>query len=259
MAATQIRKENARMDRAELLQIISLGKDSKNQFKEKINSSYTLAAEIGAFANSQGGRIIVGVSDEGNVIGLTKEEVAKLNQMISNVCSQKIDPPINAVTENIRYEDKVVVIINIPMGVSKFYISNGTDIWIKVAADKRRAKREEMYRLMQESSILYADEQPILGTNINDLDLKLVIEFTEKKFEDKVENLPYNFEVILNNMKILYGESCTLGGMMLFGKGVNTTLIQYGIGAVSWFGNEISGTEYRDSQDIVGNASKLIA
>lgn len=59
MAATQIRKENARMDRAELLQIISLGKDSKNQFKEKINSSYTLAAEIGAFANSQGGRIIV--------------------------------------------------------------------------------------------------------------------------------------------------------------------------------------------------------
>lgn len=58
-------------------------------------------------------------------------------------------------------------------------------------------------------------------------------------------------------MKILSGEKCTLAGLLLFGKRKSLALLPYGIGGVSWYGNDLSGTNYRDSEDIQGNVAKL--
>ncbi|MGD9155043.1 MAG: ATP-binding protein, partial [Bacillota bacterium] len=143
------------MNSRELLDRIRLGEDSQTQFKEKFTSPDALAAEIVAFANTKGGRILVGVTDWGELQGLTGNEIAALNQMISNVCSQKIDPNIAVTTENVACEDRVVVLITVPLGPNKFYMANGSDVWVKVGADKRRAKREELQRLLQESARLY--------------------------------------------------------------------------------------------------------
>ena len=120
------------MDLAELQAIVRLGEDSKTQFKQSMNSSDALAAEISAFANTKGGKLIIGVNDDGNIVGISSDEVKVLNQMISNVCSQKIDPSISVTTENIGYGEKIVVVINVPMGTNKFYMANGKDIWIKM-------------------------------------------------------------------------------------------------------------------------------
>lgn len=247
------------MDVQELLDSIKLGEDSKLQFKEKFTSPDALAAEIVAFANTKGGKLLVGVTDRGQIKGLTGEEVARLNQMISNVCFQKIDPNISVTTENIAYKNNVVVVINVPMGPNKFYMANGSDVWVKVGADKRRAKREEMQRLLQESAKLYADEQVIENTSLKDLDMLLVNEFIEKRLEEKVEDNNPPLETILNSMKILAGEKCTLAGLLLFTKKKHLALSHYGIGAVSWYGNDLSGTKYRDSEDIYGNVEKLFA
>lgn len=245
------------MNDRELKDILQLGEDSKTQFKEMFNSPDSLAAEIGAFANSEGGRIIVGVSDSGDIKGLTKEEVKRLNQTVSNVCSQKIDPAISVVTENIKYEDKIVMIINVPMGANKFYISNGNDIWVKVGADKRRAKREEMKRLLQESAHLYADEQAIEGTTIKDLDMDLVKEFLENKMGEKLDKVGISIERILHNMKLMLDDTCTIAGIVLFGRKSYFRVSQFYIAAVSWYGNDVSGVDYRESEDIHGNITRL--
>jgi ATP-dependent DNA helicase RecG len=66
------------MDCRKLLQIIKKGEDSKTQFKVKIDSVNGLTAEIGAFANTEGGRIIIGVSDNGEIVGI--DDINTLNQ-----------------------------------------------------------------------------------------------------------------------------------------------------------------------------------
>jgi len=53
-------------------------------------------------------------------------------------------PQVNVTTQNIKYPDKIVMVISVPIGSNKFYMTNGKDIWVKVGADKRRAKREEI-------------------------------------------------------------------------------------------------------------------
>src|SRR6056297_1313967 len=111
----------------EIKEIISTGESGKIQFKEKFKSVDALASEICTFANTKGGTIIVGVKDTGNIDGLTPLEISKLNQMISNCCSQKIYPTISVETENIQIEGKIIVVIHVPIGPNKFYMANGRD------------------------------------------------------------------------------------------------------------------------------------
>lgn len=75
----------------ELIEILIKGEDSKTQFKSRFDSIDALASEISAMANGEGGLILVGVSDDGKVLGI--EDLRSLNQSISNACSQKIEPP----------------------------------------------------------------------------------------------------------------------------------------------------------------------
>lgn len=241
------------MENKKFMDILQLGEDSKTQFKEYFSSVDAMAAEIGAFANTEGGRIFVGVNDRGEITGLTKENISQLNQMVSNVCSRKIDPTLSVITENLKLEDKIIMIINVPMGSNKFYISNGKDVWVKVGADKRRAKREEMKRLLQESTLLFADEQSVEGTSIKDLDMDIVKDFLENKAHENLDKIRIPTEKILHNMRIMNNEECTIAGIILFGKKSYFNVSQFYIAAVSWYGNDIAGVEYRDSENIHGN------
>ncbi|MDI6602278.1 MAG: ATP-binding protein, partial [Thermoanaerobacteraceae bacterium] len=165
------------MDINELLNIIKKGEDSKTQFKSKVDSINALAAEMCAFANSEGGYLIIGVDDNGSITGV--QDVKSLNQWIANAANQKIEPPIDVTTENVLYEDKVVVVIKVPAGYNKPYAANKTEFWVKVGSDNRRATREELQRLMQASGDIYADEMPIAGTSIEDIDFYYFKNFYE--------------------------------------------------------------------------------
>jgi ATP-dependent DNA helicase RecG len=105
--------------------------------------------------------------------------------------------------------------------------------------------------------MLYADEQVVENSGLKDLDLLLINEFVEKRLGDKGEEADPPLEKILNNMKILAGEKCTLAGLLLFTKKKSLLLSHFGIAAVSWYGNELGGIDYRDSEDIQGNVAKL--
>ena len=143
-------KINSILPEEDLRKIIELGEDSYTQFKEKFTSIDSLAAEITAFLNSKGGRIIVGISDDGELIGLNKNEIKKTNQWIANACTNKIEPVVTRVlTEIKQINDKVILLIKVPVGANKFYMANGRDVWVKVGSDKRRASREELKRLLQ--------------------------------------------------------------------------------------------------------------
>jgi ATP-dependent DNA helicase RecG len=74
----------------ELKKIILRGEDSRNQFKEDIRNSDSLAAEMVAFSNSRGGRIFIGVSNKGELTGLSIKEVDRVNQLISNSAGQHV-------------------------------------------------------------------------------------------------------------------------------------------------------------------------
>ena len=60
------------METTELIDILSRGEDSRHQFKADVTNADALAGEIVAFSNTAGGRIFIGVNDDGSVRGLCR-------------------------------------------------------------------------------------------------------------------------------------------------------------------------------------------
>jgi len=63
------------MLKAELLEIIANGENSGVEFKRDNIRSEQLAKEIVAMANFQGGRVILGVEDDGKISGIQRNNV----------------------------------------------------------------------------------------------------------------------------------------------------------------------------------------
>ncbi len=81
-------------------------------------------------------------------------------------------------------DEKKIMIISVPIGSNKPYSVNKTEFWVKNGADKRRACREELFRLMQSSSRLCAEEMET-GVEITEFDFfyffgSFIEWFTEK-------------------------------------------------------------------------------
>ena len=54
----------------ELTQIISLGEGAHVEFKRRVPNAERIAKEVIAFANTKGGRVLLGVSDDGTIVGV---------------------------------------------------------------------------------------------------------------------------------------------------------------------------------------------
>jgi predicted HTH transcriptional regulator len=85
------------MTNADLLARLALGEDSMCQFKVDVRNVESLAAEMAAFANTNGGTIYIGVADDGSTPGLSQQDVARINQLISNAASQGVRSPLTKV------------------------------------------------------------------------------------------------------------------------------------------------------------------
>ena len=132
------------INKKELKVLIELGEDSKTQFKLNINSPDKLAQEIVAFSNAEGGRIFIGVEDNGDIKGLSSKDIHRLNQMVSNVSINNISPPVNPLTEIMKIDNKKVLVIQVKKGINKPYCTNKGIYVTKVGADKRKISQEEL-------------------------------------------------------------------------------------------------------------------
>ncbi len=245
------------MDVLELQETLTKGEDTNTQFKENVYNADQLAQEMIAFSNSMGGVIIIGVTDKGEIKGLTDEDIRRLNQLIANVSSENVKPAVFPKTEIITIENRKVLLVHIPYGANKPYCTNKGVYYTKSGSDKRKVSQDELRRLFQESGKLYADEMVFKNADFKDIDLELFKHFHEKKygmpFEGDESSLPQTFE----NLNLASDGYLNLAGLLLFGKNPMkyTPLCQ--VIAVSFIGTDIGGREYRDSENIEGNVKKL--
>jgi len=58
----------------DIIELIRCGEDSRTQFKkgQDVSNTKSLAGEMTAFSNSKGGKILIGVDDDGKIIGLSR-------------------------------------------------------------------------------------------------------------------------------------------------------------------------------------------
>lgn len=89
------------------------------ELKEKYTD--VIGKEIVSFLNSDGGKIIIGVKDDGTVIGVDK--IDETFKKISDIISTQIEPnPQAEVNSELRFEKgKTLIVINVSKGIKHIY------------------------------------------------------------------------------------------------------------------------------------------
>lgn len=250
------------MTAIELLDIISTGETSKVQFKEELPHRDSVAQEIVAMSNSLGGVILIGVKDvTGEIIGLTSTQVEEYDRVVSQV-ADNLKPPVYIATEVIKIEhegsSQNVLIVHIQEGINKPYKTAKGEIYLKQGSNKRLlTDNAEIMRLFQHSGNLFADEMPVYNAAVDDINENTFREYFKKLRNRTIEEEGLTFEKALQAKRVLLKGNISLGGLLFFGNQPQFFKTSFCIKAVSFFGNDLSGLDYRDSIDIEGTIPEM--
>ena len=249
------------METLELLERIANGEDSFTQFKEKVIKAKDLAREFVAFSNAEGGIIVFGVADKtGDIVGLDKEEIEEIGQLIGNTANENVKPPIHPLMQNILIDDKRLVVVTIKKGVNKPYATSGGEYYIKSGSDKKKISHEELRRLFAESKRLYADEEVIEDSSIIDFNTELFYKFLQKDNPNILADLQDNrldLQTVLNNYNLMKDVHLTLAGNLLFGINIKKHTPSFYIDCCHFRGNDISSNNYISEKRLYGTFEYL--
>lgn len=245
------------METEELLVIIANGEDSKHQFKQNITRAESLVSEFAAFSNSKGGLLLIGVTDEGDIQGLTIEDMGRINQLVSNA-AKDVKPPIAVTTENIALPNGMVMAVDVPEGISKPYMDGNLHVWVKNSANKSKVSaREELLRMFQSSALVHADETVVNGSMATDIDQEFFDAFFEKEYGERVEDQDVSRIQLLENMNLAKKGQLNICGTLLFASRPQVRLPVFIVKAVAFPGVDIEDEHYIDSQDINGKLTDV--
>jgi ATP-dependent DNA helicase RecG len=244
------------MEEFEVRSEILLGEDSTRQFKREPSADSKMAGEIVAFANSGGGRIFVGVDKQGSIHGMTGAEAEKIGEDIAKIAWDCLRPPYSVLSKSVATSDGIVVVVEIPDGPSKPYCDNKGVYWVKNGPDKRRVQSpEELARLFQLGEKLYAENQPVTASTLDDFDRDRFSRFYESKYSDAVPDVSTDRDAYLRtleNLELIEGNRVTVAGLLLFGKRLPVLLPEIKVDAIWFKGAEKSGDEWWDQRIITG-------
>lgn len=232
------------MTRTELLEIMGNGENSGVEFKLDTIDNRALAKELVAFANLQGGRVLLGVNDDGTLCGLTRP---KLEEWVMTACRDKIRPELIPYFDRVKNVEpgKDVAVVRIERGWTVHHVwhENHRTYYIRVGSQCREASQEELERLFQQRGTFRAEVRPISGSSLKDLDLRRLRDyFTRVRQQDVPDDQDLEgWRHLLVNSDFLAaaeGFPATLAGILLFGSLPNHFLPHAGVDAAAFPGTE---------------------
>lgn len=126
------------------------------EFKRSVSSSVN--REITAFANSGGGRIIVGIDNDGKMVG-----VSNINSLISRLESiaRGCDPSVPLKIRSHTRNGKELLLVDIPDGADKPY-SCASGFYLRSGATTQKMTRDEIVEFLYSVGQVRWDEKPCM-------------------------------------------------------------------------------------------------
>ncbi|MBE0638790.1 MAG: putative DNA binding domain-containing protein [Bacteroidales bacterium] len=245
------------MDASQIMNLISLGETSTVQFKANVHSELSIAHEMIAFANTKGGKILIGVDDKTwKIIGLNEDDLRRLTNLLVTAADQHVKEPLFIGTDTVDIEGKKIMIVTIPEGISKPYKSIDGVIFMKNGANKRKVtSNEEISRLLQSSGYLYAEERLVSISSLEDVNWDKFKKFYEEHYKEPCEK--EHLKKYLTNLRLGSESRLNLAGALLFGGNLRKLTPQFFITAIWFWGNEITDNNYRSSDNLYGTLDEL--
>ena len=201
--------------------------------------------ELVAFANLGGGRLLLGVEDDGTISGITRP---RLEEWVMTACRDKIRPELIPYFEVIREVEpgKDVAVVQVDRGWTVHHVWHGNHrtYYIRVGSQSREASPEELERLFQQRGAFRLELRAVSGSSMSDLDPRRLHDYFTRIRGQNVPppNATDEWRQLLVNTEFLAEEEdtnpATVAGLLLFCRNPNRFLPQAGIDAAAYQGRE---------------------
>ncbi len=244
---------------------LRLGEDGRWEFKQVEFSDNRpispqrddLADEMIAFANANGGLLLCGVTDEGQIPGMSREQMTALDRLLVETTTDSIEPALRIDVRHRQLDGRAFVLVEVPRGDSLH--ERGGRSFLRVGASKRRLTSDERMRLAQrrtQARYLWFDRQPVPNTGFETLSEQLWGPLLSVAgATDPIRGL--------ENMRLLAHDEAevlraTVAGVLLCATKPQESLPQAVITATHYRGTS-RGSEQLDAQEIEGPLQSQIA
>ena len=271
------------MTKEDILRLRDAAEQTRVQFKERVtrDNKYDVSCEMVAQSNSRGGMIVVGIDDKtGRINPLSFVEVQETTNLLGSLASEGVVPQILLDIENVQMEGGVIVVATVKQGRNKPYRDSKGIVWVKQGADKRKVfDNAELIAMLMENGQMHPDSMPVNGTSIKNLDENTLRDYLLNRFRSDFERQQLSITelrhrsldeiagilsqtpegILKNNGLVMEDGTLTVAALMLMGKYPQRWLPAFTVRCVSFVGNSIGGTEFRDKSgnDADGNAVHL--
>ena len=234
------------MNKQSLAKLIKAGESETLEFKERWTD--TALETLSAFANQQGGRLLIGVTNDGDLRGWNGKD-AELNVLASKISDLvKIQPSVEQIKIN---NSNVVVIAVMPSGLPIAYHGR---YFKRVAGTTREMNADELGRLFLTKMGITWDS--IEGAfSWDEFDLETINEFINNA-RPRLPHLNQNEPVsrIFEKLELLHDGKPTRGALMLFGKNPQ----RHFVSAQVHIGRFREGGIIADDKLLTGNLFRLL-
>ena len=231
----------------ELELLIQEGEGYNVEYKQSFPSKLSeLATELCAFANANGGVLLVGINDKQEVAGITLDNVHR--SRIQDVI-KLIDPALHITVSEHSINNKIILCFECPVGEQKPYAVSGS-IYVRNGPNSEKVTSiEQMRRFFQHSDSIFFDTASCSPFKYpEDFDSDYFSEFTKKA------GITINISErsLLENLRLTSAnKQLTNAAVLFFAKNVQNYIDHATIRCVL-----LKGTDKRyilDSKEITGN------
>jgi ATP-dependent DNA helicase RecG len=245
------------MDTTVLSQLLAQGESEQVEFKSGVDKEPHIEEAACAFLNAQGGTIVVGVKDDGHLVGLpgVEEKVPEVQRRLLAAISPPA--PLSVTVENMQ--GKKLIVIDVPQGLEKPYVCKGK-IMVRRGTDVVPAGASEISYLIGQRAHTEArwERLPALGVEEDDLDAALI----RKVAETIKERRGYTTDPgkkptkVLERLGLVQAGLITNAALVLFGKNPAEWYPQTRVRAARFRGDD--RTEFVDNKVFEGSLFSLV-
>lgn len=241
----------------ELIEKIMLGEDSTIEFKREMPQRNSLADEIAAFANSQGGVILIGVDDYRKIVGLELRELDSVEKTVVEICNDSIEPTVPIFTEKLRLDGKNLLKVEIPRSFFVHKTHNG--YYTRQEKTKKEMSTQQLAQLFQTRSQprkTHFDTLPVPNTYRRTLREPFYRRFiTENAAEDVIEDLLLKRSLLVQEGRKI---RASVAGVLMCHETPDDFLYNSFIQAVYYSGKEKDANYQIDAKDFRGPLDQQI-
>ena len=210
------------MEWADILQRIEAGEDRTTEFKRELgNDLSAIGRTVCAFANGEGGLIVLGIEDKGDIVGLDADPCSvyeRLTGFLHTGCSQ----PVAARCRRNAVANVWVHWIEVPRIRGHEPLRYCGCIYVRRKRSSVEPSPNELQELYNAFGFVFTEKQAILAAGVEDIDINSFRSFQrrqgleiEEEPQPRIEDDLRNAHVLLECNGTLYP---TLYGLMVFGR-----------------------------------------